>query len=205
MKQRSVSPKQIDALPSTEIAVGDTPPPPSPHPELVKRSLFVSGLRNHVKQAEATDSSSAPTPSDLIIQNSFPTDPQKLSSFERKLNQISQSTPASRPRAQTTIVTSTQSDFQVSARPNSSHRATVRSSFKSEKSSDQKQELIPFIRPISPRKPTGTPRSLALSSPKKSPTESDDQGDEDSAGDDDPCSTRDENLTYALFSIVEAR
>jgi hypothetical protein len=188
------------------MAMGDTSPPSSPHPELVKRSLFVSGLRNSIKQAEVTDvSSSAPNPTDLIIQNSFPTDPQKLSNFERKLHETSHNS-SSRPRAQTTIVASKKSDFQTAAKPTSSHRATARGSFlKSGKKVEEKRELTPLIRPISPRKPTGTPRSLALTSPKRSPTGSDDQGDEDSAGDEDPSSPRDENATYALFSIVEAR
>jgi hypothetical protein len=188
LKQRSTSPKQIDALASSAGSTVEnhndhaSSPSLSPHPELAKRSLFVAGLRNSIKQAEGEVSDSFAPPTDLLIKNSNPS---------------SSSHP--RPRSQTTIIAASPS----SSKPSSSHRATVRGGSvltKSERSSVEKADWGPLIKPISPRIPTGSPRSLTLTSPKRSPTGSE-GGDDDSAGD----SPRDENMTYALFSIVEAR
>lgn len=197
LKPRALSPKQIDANQSIELAVEETPQPPSPHPELVKRSLFVSGLRDSIKKAEeCTEGSNS---SNLCIQNSFSTDPQKLANFEKRLNQLENS---HRPRAQTSIVPSKRSDFQFVSKSNSANRATIRGSLPTSQEKGEERSSPKTLNAMG--KAIATPRTMGLKSPKKSPTASEDAADEDSAGDDD-LTPRDENITYALYSIVEAR
>jgi hypothetical protein len=185
LKQRPLSPKKVEvAVPPLTIGSSQ---PPSPHPELIKRSLFVSGLRNTIKKAD--ESQAAPA----AVENTAPPDLQGLGLFERNPTEPDKT---HRSRAQTALLPSKGSDFQV-GRPKSSQRSTVRNSLL--KSAARKVSAADPSQINTTGKAISTPRS-SLISPKKSPTE---LSEEDSAGEDEK--STDETPTYPLFSIVEAR
>jgi hypothetical protein len=129
---------------------------------------------------------------------------QRFGILERSLTDLEK---IHHSRAQTTLVPSHRGgDFQFANRPKSSHRSTLRNSLlKSTVRADEKAREVSAAvasQLTATGKAISTPRSSSpkIGSPKRSPTEG---SEEDSAGEEEK--STDENMTYALYAIVEAR